>query len=66
MVSCNLTDSLGVNPTNRKIAGSVIDSVIEIFHLHKASGRTMILGSTKPLTEMSTRDVSLGIKTAGT
>jgi hypothetical protein len=36
------------------------DSVIRIFHLHNPSGRTMVLGSTQPLTEMSTRNVSWG------
>ena len=30
--------------TSRKVAGSIPDSVIEIFHWHKPSGRTMTLG----------------------
>jgi hypothetical protein len=30
------------------------------FHLHNTSGRTMALGSTQPLTEMSTMNVSWG------
>jgi hypothetical protein len=34
--------------------------VIRFFHWHNTSGRTMTLGSTQPLTEMSTRDVSWG------
>ena len=34
--------------------------VIGIFHWHKPSGRTMALGSTQPLTEMSTRNISWG------
>jgi hypothetical protein len=50
--------------TSRKIAGSIPD-VIRIFHLLNPSGRTMALGSTQPLTEMSTRDISLGVKAAG-
>ena len=29
------------------------------------SGRTMALGSTRPLTEMSTRNISWGVKAAG-
>jgi hypothetical protein len=29
------------------------------------SGRTMALGSTQPLTEMSTRNISWGVKVAG-
>jgi hypothetical protein len=32
------------------------------FHLHNPSGRTMNLGSTQPLTEMSTGNISWGIK----
>jgi len=46
-----------------KVAGSIPDSVIGIFHWHP-SGRTMALGSTQPLTEMGTRNISWGIKTA--
>jgi len=41
--------------TNRKVAGSIQRGVIGIFHWHNASDRTMALGSTQPLTEMSTR-----------
>ena len=38
-----------------------------IFSLkYNPSGRTMALGSTQPLTEMSTRSISLGVKAAGT
>ena len=36
-----------------------------VFHLLKPFGRTMALGSSQPLTEMSTRDVSWGVKAAG-
>ena len=46
--------------TNRKVAGSIPDGVIGIFHCHNPSDRTMALGSTQPLTEMSTRIVSWG------
>ena len=46
--------------TNRKVAGSIPDSVIGIFHCHNPSDRTMALGSTQPLTEMSTRRISWG------
>jgi len=45
--------------TNWKVAGSIPAGVIGIFHLHK-SDRTMALGSTQPLTEMSTRSIFLG------
>jgi hypothetical protein len=47
--------------TNRKFVGSIPDSVIGIFHGQNPSGRTMALGSTKALTEMST----MNIKVAG-
>jgi hypothetical protein len=36
-----------------------------IFHWHNPVGRTMALGSTQPLTEMSTRNISCGVKAAG-
>ena len=46
--------------TNRKVAGSIPDGVIGIFHSHNPSDRTMALGSTQPLTEMSTRSIFWG------
>jgi hypothetical protein len=46
--------------TNRKVAGSIPDGVIGNFHWHNPSDRTMALGSTQPLTEMSTRRISWG------
>jgi hypothetical protein len=51
--------------TNRKVAGSIPDGVVTIFHWHNPSGRTVALGSTQPLTEMSTRNISWGVKAAG-
>jgi len=39
---------------------SIPDGVSGFFHWHNSSGRTMALGSTQPLTEMSTRNVSWG------
>jgi hypothetical protein len=39
--------------TSRKAAGSIPDYVIGNFHWHNPSSRTMVLGSTQPLT-MST------------
>jgi hypothetical protein len=39
--------------------------VIEIFRCLNPSGRPMTLGSTQPLTQMSTRDTSWGVKAAG-
>jgi hypothetical protein len=44
--------------TNRKVAGSIPDGIIGIFHRRNPSDRTMALGSTQPLTEMSTRSIS--------
>ena len=44
----------------RKVAGSIPDGVIGIFHWHNPSGRTMALGSIQPLKEMSTRNISWG------
>ena len=35
------------------------------FHSHNPSDRTMALGSTQPLTEMSTRRISWEVKAAG-
>jgi len=32
---------------------------------HNPSGRTMALGLTQPLTEMSTRNISWGVKASG-
>ena len=32
---------------------------------HNSSGRTMALGSTQSVTEMSTRNISWGVKAAG-
>jgi hypothetical protein len=40
--------------------GSIHDGGIRIFHWHNPSGRTMALGSTQPLTEMSTMNISWG------
>jgi hypothetical protein len=44
--------------TSREVAGSIPNYVIVNFHWHNPSGRTMALGSTQPLTEMSTRNIS--------
>jgi hypothetical protein len=39
-----------------KVVGLIPNCVTGIFHWHNPSGRTMTLGSTQPLTEMSTRN----------
>jgi len=46
--------------TNRKVAVLIPDGVTGIFHSHNPSVRTMALGLTQPLTEMSTRSISWG------
>jgi hypothetical protein len=38
---------------------------LELIPWHNPFGRTMALGSTQPLTEMSTRNISWGVKAAG-
>ena len=48
--------------TSWKYAGSIPDGVTGIFRWHDPSGRTVDLGLTWPLTEMSTRNIYLGGK----
>jgi hypothetical protein len=48
--------------TSWKITGSIPDEVIGFFNLPNPSSRTMALGSTQPLTEMSTRNLPGGKK----
>jgi hypothetical protein len=43
-----------------KDAGSITDEVIGFFNWSNPSNRTMVLGSTRPPTEMSTRTLSAG------
>jgi aspartate carbamoyltransferase regulatory subunit len=50
--------------TNRKVAESIPDGVIGIFHCHNPSGRTIALGLNQPLNEISTWGMFLGVKTA--
>ena len=49
----------------KKVAASIPDGVIGIFHQHNPSGRTMALGLTQPLTEMSTRKIFWMVKADG-
>ena len=51
--------------TSWKVAGSIPNVVIGIFHRHNHSDRTMALGLTQPLTEMSTKNICWGVKAAG-
>jgi hypothetical protein len=46
--------------TNQKVTGSIPDGVIAIFHWRKPFSHTTALGSTQPLTKMSTRNISCG------
>jgi hypothetical protein len=46
--------------TNQKGAGSIPDGVMKFYIDINPSDRTMALGSTPPLTEMSTRSISWG------
>jgi hypothetical protein len=49
----------------RKVAGSIPDGVIGIFYLLNSSGRTMAVGSTQLLPEISNRYISWRVKAAG-
>jgi membrane-bound lytic murein transglycosylase B len=44
--------------TNQKVAGSISDGVMEFFIDINPSDRTMAMGSTQPLTEISTGSIS--------
>jgi hypothetical protein len=46
--------------TSRKVAGSIPDEVTRFFNWPNTSSRTMALGLTQPLTEMSTRNLPGG------
>jgi hypothetical protein len=60
------TQSLYCNVKPRRNAAiTVPDGVTGIFHWHNRSGRTMALGSTQPLTEMRTRNLSWSVKADG-
>ena len=51
--------------TSQKVAGSIPDGVVGIFHWHNPSSHTMALGLTQPLKEMTTRNISCGVKATG-
>jgi hypothetical protein len=48
--------------TRWMVVGSIPNGVIRIFYWHNPSGRTMAVWLTQPLTEMSTRNISWGVK----
>ena len=51
--------------TSRKVAGSIPDGDIGIFHWHNPSGRTVFPGSTQTSIQISTRYIFGGVKAAG-
>jgi hypothetical protein len=57
-VSTKLPYGFIVAGAGLKVAGSIPEGAIIIFHLHNPSGRSMDLRSTQPLTEMSTTIIS--------
>jgi hypothetical protein len=58
-------NGFGHYATSRKIAGSILDEVTEFFNLPNPSSRTTVLGSTEPLTEMSTMNLPWGLRADG-
>jgi hypothetical protein len=46
--------------TSRKVAVSIPHEIIGFFNWPKPSSRTLVLGSTQPLTEMSNRNLPMG------
>jgi hypothetical protein len=50
---------------SRKVVSSILDGDIGIFHWYNPSGCPTSLGLIQPLTEMSTRDISWGVKAVG-
>jgi hypothetical protein len=61
VVSRRVSHILRHHVTKRKVAGSIPDEVIGFFFLiTNLSSRTMALGSTQHLTEMSTRNLPAG------
>jgi hypothetical protein len=59
--ACGSAGSWGTT-VNWKVWISIPDGVIGYFHGHNPFGRAMILRSTQSLTEMSTRNISWGVK----
>jgi hypothetical protein len=51
---------MGHYTTSQKVASLIPDVVIRFFNWPNLSKRTMALGPTQPLTEMSTRNLSGG------
>jgi hypothetical protein len=51
--------------TNRKVAGSIADGVIGIFHWHNPPDRTMALGVDSASNRNEYQEHFLGVKAAG-
>jgi len=51
--------------TSQKVTDSIPDGITGIFHGHNPSSCTIVLGLTQPPTEMSTWNISWGVKVAG-
>jgi hypothetical protein len=51
--------------TSQKVAASIPNIVVGIFHGYNPSGCTISVGSTRPPKEMSTRNISWWVKLAG-
>ena len=51
--------------TNQKFAVSIPDDVTGTHNCHNTPGSTMALWSTQPLIEMSTKNISWGVKLTG-
>jgi hypothetical protein len=60
LFKCNTKRTWKHCGASRKVAGSIPDDVIGIFHWHNPSGRTVGLGLTQPVTGMCTRNISYG------
>jgi len=45
-------------PASQEAAGTISDGVIEVFHLHNPSDRTLAVEATQSLKEMSARGLS--------
>jgi hypothetical protein len=61
----SMAQLVGALRYTQKVAGSIPDRILGIFQLPNSSCSTTALGSTQPLTKMSTRDIPWGIKAAG-
>jgi hypothetical protein len=59
-MNCNAIPVIILNVIDPKVAGSILDEIIGLLNWLYPSSRTMALGSTQSLTEMSTRNLPGG------